>query len=108
MEFQRPLNESQRLEALRRRDILDTPAEEAFDRIARLAATVTNSSRAAVALVDEGRTWFKARFGPDLPESVDRNVSFSARVILHAKLLVIEDAALDPHFKRHPMVAGEP
>src|SRR5204863_4014956 len=38
----RPSNEAERLKALRAYDVLDTPAEEAFDDLTRLAAQVCN------------------------------------------------------------------
>ncbi|MDH3285271.1 MAG: GGDEF domain-containing protein, partial [Acidobacteriota bacterium] len=50
-----PENERQRLEALRALEILDTPREERFDRLVRLASSILNTPMAAVSLVDEAR-----------------------------------------------------
>lgn len=50
-----PEQEARRIAAVRRYDILDTPPDGAFDRIAALAATVT--------IVDTDRVWFKAVYG---------------------------------------------
>lgn len=55
--------ESQRLAAVRRYDILDTPPDGAFDRIAVLAARIFGVPIATVSIVDEGRVWFKACAG---------------------------------------------
>jgi hypothetical protein len=48
-----PHNEEQRLRALRALNVLDTPREERFDRIIRLAARVFEVPIAYVALIDE-------------------------------------------------------
>jgi hypothetical protein len=53
------------LNALRRYQILDTPPEPAFDRIAEMAATLFQVPMAVVSLVDEDRVWFKSRLGID-------------------------------------------
>jgi hypothetical protein len=58
-----PESEATRLAALRRLQVLDTPEEEAFDGIARMAAKLCAAPIAAVSLVDASRVWFKARVG---------------------------------------------
>jgi hypothetical protein len=55
--------ETRRLRALRRYDILDTPPDGSFDRITRLAAELFDVPIALVSLVDEDRIWFKSRSG---------------------------------------------
>jgi EAL domain-containing protein (putative c-di-GMP-specific phosphodiesterase class I)/GGDEF domain-containing protein len=55
--------EGARLEALRQLDLLDTPASEAFDRIARLAARMFDLPWAAISLTDHDRQWFKSSVG---------------------------------------------
>ncbi len=67
--------ESKRMAALRRYGILDSPPEEAFDRVTRLASRTLHVAMAAVSIVDVDRVWFKSRHGLDLTE-VDRNASF--------------------------------
>ena len=54
-----PENESQRLNRLYQCIVLDTPAEEAFDDITRLAAHICQVPTALVTLVDRDRQWFK-------------------------------------------------
>ena len=68
-------NEKERLDALHRMEVLDTPAEEAFDRITRLAKSVLETPIVLVSLVDEDRQWFKSNQGLDAGES-PRNVAF--------------------------------
>jgi len=56
-------DEDVRMAAVRRYDVLDSEPDEAFDRIAALAARTTGSPIALVSLVDGDRIWFKARHG---------------------------------------------
>src|SRR5215213_8833050 len=76
-----PPNEAERLAALRSYDILDTPPEAGFDRVARLAAVVLDVPIALISLLDEGRQWFKARVGFDPPET-PRDQAFCAYTIM--------------------------
>ena len=62
-------SEEARLAALQRYDILDTPPEEAFDRIVKLATTIFDVPIALVSLVDRERQWFKACYGLDVRET---------------------------------------
>ena len=56
-------NEAERVDTLRRYQILDTPPEPAFDRIAEMAANFFHVPMAGVSLVDQDRVWFKSRIG---------------------------------------------
>jgi hypothetical protein len=71
-----PENEAERLNALRQYQILDTPPEPAFDRIAEMAANFFQVPMAGVSLVDEDRVWFKSRVGIDVPQTARRRVMF--------------------------------
>ncbi|MDH4335565.1 MAG: GGDEF domain-containing protein, partial [Chloroflexota bacterium] len=62
-----PPDESNRLAQLRALTILDTDAEERFDRITRLAQRLFGVPIALVSLVDEDRQWFKSVIGLDVP-----------------------------------------
>ncbi len=100
--------ESARLRVLREHAILDTPAEEAFDHVVSLAASLTRSPIALVSLVDEARQWFKARVGLTLPET-PREHSFCAHAIADPSVpLVVSDARADPRFADNPLVTGDP
>src|SRR5471032_1265302 len=100
-------NETQRLEALRALNLLDTPPEERFDRITRLAARVLAVPMACVVLVDEERQFFKSRYGLDLLET-KRDESFCPYTILENKQMVVPDATQDDRFKDNPYVTGKP
>lgn len=102
-----PPGESARLAALHALQILDTPAEERFDRITRLAAKLLDMPIAYVALVDSDRQWFKSAC--NLPSSqTARSISFCSHTILGDDILEIPDAWQDARFKDSPLVTGEP
>jgi PAS domain S-box-containing protein len=99
--------ESERLEALRRYGILDTPPEEEFDDLVRLTATICGTPVAAVNLVDGHRQWFKAAVGVKVRET-SLESSFSAHAILQEGVVEVADATLDPRFRANPLVVDEP
>ena len=102
-----PPDNRRRLEALRRYGILDTPAEEDFDGITRLAAFVCRAPIAVINFVDEARQWFKSENGLGLRET-PLDVSICAHAILQPGLYVVPDTALDERFAANPLVVGEP
>jgi len=102
-----PLDEPQRLVALKRYDLLDSPPEQAFDRITRLAAGVLGMPISLITLVDETRQWFKSRHGLDAPWT-RREVAFCAYTILDTEPLVVPDAAADDRFAANPLVTEDP
>lgn len=87
--------------------ILDTPPEEAFDRITQVAARFFKVPVALVSLVDRNRQWFKSRHGLDVPET-PRDVAFCAHTILTDEILLVENAATDLRFAANPLVVGPP
>ena len=102
-----PVNEVERIIDLRALEILDTPADERFDRITRIAQRLFDVPIALVSLVDEDRQWFKSRLGLDAAET-PREVSFCAHAILDDRILLVPDAKSDERFKDNPLVTGDP
>lgn len=99
-------NERERLEALSRYSILDTPPEPAFDELTQLAAQICGTPMALVSLVDEKRQWFKSRVGMGLAET-PRDVSFCAHALARPGLFTVRDAQKDKRFAENPLVACE-
>ncbi|MEI5999495.1 sensor domain-containing diguanylate cyclase [Paraburkholderia bengalensis] len=102
-----PDNERERIETLRSLHILDTPPEERFDRLTRLARRLFGVPIAAVTLVDSHRQWFKSHPGLDASET-PRDVSFCGHAILGDELFLVNDASLDARFADNPLVLGDP
>lgn len=102
-----PVDEHERLSALRAAGLLDTQAEERFDRVARMAQRLFGVPIALVSLVDAERQWFKSCFGLDVLET-ERRVSFCAHAILGEGTMVVEDTHGDDRFVDNPLVCGEP
>ncbi|MET0178919.1 MAG: MBL fold metallo-hydrolase [Novosphingobium sp.] len=102
-----PPDEAERLAALHALGLLDTPAEERFDRLTRVAAALFDVPIALVSLVDANRQWFKSCVGTDISES-SREMSFCAHAVVERDLLVIPDALRDDRFADNPVVSGPP
>src|SRR5271163_4281322 len=102
-----PANEAQRLAAVRALNLLDTPPEERFDRITRLATRVLSVPIALIVLLDEHRQFIKSSYGTDAKET-PRDESFCGYTILDNKQLVVPDAKLDPRFVDSQFVTGKP
>ena len=98
--------ESSRVEALKRYEILDTPAEGNFDRITLLASKVFNMPIAIVSLVDEDRIWFKASQGLGDIQEIDKNPGLCASAILSDEIYLVDDARNDPRCLTNPLVTG--
>lgn len=106
-EPQFPQNEQQRLRALQKLCILDTPPEERLDRITRIATHFFNVPIALVTLVDAQRQWFKSCQGLDVSET-PRSISFCGHTILGNTAMVVPDTLRDPRFADNPLVESEP
>lgn len=104
----KPHNEAERLTALRRYEILDTPQEAAFDDLVMIASAVCGMPMGSVSLIDADRQWFKARLGLDAPET-SRDNAFCAHAILSPdEVMVVADAMEDPRFRDNPLVVSDP
>ena len=102
-----PPDEDARLAELRSLNVLDTIAEERFDRLTRMARRLFGVDVALVSLVDENRQWFKSCAGMELSET-PRDISFCGHAILGDGAFVIPDALQDERFADNPLVAGPP
>lgn len=102
-----PANEASRLESLRALQVLDTDAEERFDRLTRLAQRMFDVPIALVSLVDADRQWFKSAAGLDASET-PRDISFCGHAILGDEVFTVADASQDLRFSDNPLVTTEP
>jgi two-component sensor histidine kinase len=101
--------EEERLTALRRYSILDTPRESDFDDVVQILAEVCEAPFSTITLIDTHRQWHKAAFGIGDLRETPRDVAFCAHTILQdADLLVVPDATQDARFADNPFVTGDP
>ena len=102
-----PQDEQARLETLRSFSILDTPPEERFDRLTRMAKRLLGVPIALVSLIDENRQWFKSCVGLSASET-SRDISFCGHAILGNELFIVPDTQKDERFADNPLVVGDP
>ncbi len=90
----------ERLVALERLNLLDSPADPAFDRLTRLAATILKASVALVTLVDTQRQFFKSAVGLAEPLASARETSLDYSVCQYVvntgAPVIIPDARREP------------
>jgi hypothetical protein len=101
-ELAKALAEPGRLAALRDSALLDTPAEESFDRLARVAAKLVGAPVALVTAVDRDRQFFKSCLGLPEPWATRRETplthSFCQHVVTAREPVLVTDARQDPRF----------
>ncbi|MBN9418324.1 hypothetical protein ABS71_22465 [bacterium SCN 62-11] len=102
-----PANERERVAALYARQLLDTPPEERFDRVSRLAARSLEVPIAYVAFLDGERQWFKSVCGLSLSE-IPRRTSLCSHTILSLEPILCPDTLEEPRFADNPNVTGPP
>ncbi len=102
-----PNIEKRRLAALDRLGILDTPPEERFERLTRIARQYYQVKTALFTILDNERQWFKSRQGLDTTET-PRSVAFCDYAIRQDKVFIVADAAEDPRFSKNPLVTDKP
>ncbi|TQR85414.1 GAF domain-containing protein [Mycobacterium hodleri] len=102
------VNDPARLQSLYDTGLLDSPAEEIYDRITRAAAEALDAPFAAVSLIDVDRQFFKSTVGMDGLAPEERQTPLAESVcqytVANGAPLILEDARVDPVFKNHPAV----
>jgi len=101
------VDDTSRLEALDQLDVLDTPREEAFDRITRLIKSIFDVEIAIVSMIDGHRQWYKSVEGlPNTEEALE--TTFCKYTVLGTEPVVVADATSDARFQDNPHVTGDP
>jgi GAF domain-containing protein len=95
-----------RLAVLRDYEIMDTPPEEDFDDITRLAAYICQTPIATITLLDQHRQWFKSKVGVNhCEDSIEH--SFCYHAIQNRGIFQVDDATLDDRFATNPLVTAD-
>ena len=103
-----PADEAARLAELRGYGILDTGAEERFDRITRLAISACRADEAFLSFMDSDHQWMKSRTTSALAETCARDSSICTLVVASGDDVVIDDVKTDPALAGHAMAMSIP
>ncbi len=98
--------EEQRVRALHELQVLDTPREDRFDRVVRLAQRLFDVPAVAINLIDADRQWGKSMVG-FTDTSCAREDAVCAHTIATPHALVVEDLSRDDRFVTNPAVAAD-
>ncbi|MCJ7421950.1 GAF domain-containing protein [Sphingomicrobium astaxanthinifaciens] len=98
--------QEQRLRALRRYGVLDTPREKEFDDIVALVSTFCEAPVSVVNFIDAERQWFKAETGLGV-RSTPLDTSLCSHVILEDDFVEIPDTLSDPRMADNPLCIGD-
>jgi len=103
-----PILDPGRLGALKQTGLLDSPPEEAFDRLTLLASSLLHAPVAYISLVDDHRQFFKSEQGLDAALATARETALSHSFCKHTlqarEPVVLDDARLHPTFRENPAI----
>ena len=105
--IQTSVNESARLDAIRKLDLESSADRALFSRITVLASAMLGCPTALLSVVEAERQWFLGRTGFDCDETA-RDVSFCSVCIAERTPLLVPDTRADPRFRDNPLVTGAP
>lgn len=106
--IKKPKHENERLETLKKYDIIYTPKEKAFEDIVLLANQICDMPIALITLINQDQVWFKASIGLGDKEHTAREFSVCSHTINNTKEITeIEDLREDVRFYNYPVVLAE-
>ncbi len=97
----------ERIDAVRRTCLLDTPPDESFDRLTRLAAKLIGAPATFLSLLDQSRDFYKSSFGFGEPLKTTRQLegtTFCHYALVSDGPLVLDDVTQLPVFRDVPTV----
>jgi GAF domain-containing protein len=102
-----PDNERQRLDSLKKYDIVYEQSEPIFDELAALTAMIFETPIAMINFVDKDRVWTKASQDGESGLNIERGTSLCSLAILKDEVTVFEDALKERCLLANPLIAGE-
>jgi two-component sensor histidine kinase len=100
-------DESDRMAALRRYEILDSAEDADFSDFLQIASDICDAPIAAINLIDSDRHWSLAGLNAGARQ-LPLSQSICAQAIRQAELFVVTDLSVDARFLDNPLVVGEP
>lgn len=101
-----PEKEKERLNVLKKYEILDTPPDGSLNKMTEMASKIFNVPIAIISMVDEDRIWFKSHHGLDVQE-IGKDPGLCTSAMIADDVYVVENAKKDPRTLSNPLVAGE-
>lgn len=98
-----PSADPDRLAALHRYEILDTPHEPGFDQIVALASHICDAPIAVINLIEDKRQWFKAEVGLGIRET-PLDISICRHFLAQPGVTVVPDMLGDDRLCANPLV----
>lgn len=99
-----PTNEAERLNEVKKYNLLDTLPEKQYDNITSLVASICDTPISLITLLDFDRNFLKSHFGVQLSES-PRDISFCGHAIISQdEVFIVEDAREDIRFHDNPLI----
>lgn len=102
------IDEEERAQVVRSLELLDTPPEERFDRLCRLARELADVPISYVSLLDGRRQWFKSSCGIDGLSEIAQDGAICNTTIRLSSPLLILDTTDHPVTRENPHVVGAP
>ncbi len=102
-----PANESQRLKALQKLNIVDSDSEQEYDNITQLAKFISGVSVSMISLIDVNRQWFKSKVGIELCESSRENSFCGHAILTPEEPMIVPDAKKDVRFQGNPFTTAD-
>ncbi len=101
-----PVHDPERLAELRATALLDSPTEEAFDRLTRLASKLLQAPISTVTLVDADRQFYLSCTGIPEPLASARETPMEMSFCKHT--VVLGEPLIIPDTRGHPIVGDNP
>ncbi|KJD33012.1 hypothetical protein PK35_08570 [Tamlana nanhaiensis] len=99
-----PINEPERLQAVKSYKLQKNQNDVNFNNITDLACSITQIPNALISIVEKDEVWFKSAKGMEICSS-DRNLSFCSYAVASDKdVYIVENAKKDLKFINHPFV----
>lgn len=107
MKIDSEIVEAERVDALKKTGILDTPPHKSFDNITTLAAQVLDMPIALISLIDESRQWYKSTYGIEATQN-PKEISICQYTIQQTSVFEVNDTLQDPRFVNNVFVTEAP
>lgn len=99
--------DTERLDAIRKLNILSGDSEERFDRITRIAQRMFAVPMADFSVIDDTHQHLKSAYGYNVTE-IERDISMAEYAMQRNGVFVVADTLADDRFSGNPMVVSTP